>query len=197
MPQVLIIGDSISIGYTRPLVAVLKGKAAVVHSPGNSQHSGVGVARLEAWLGDAKWDVIHFNHGLHDLKYVDQNGKNAKSSTKGHIQVPLDRYEANMEAIVVRLKKTGAKLIFATTTPFPDKPGGPLRHAADVEKYNAAALKIMTKHAVAVNDLHALALPRLEELQRPNNVHFKPEGSQALAKAVAAHILKALGQGEE
>lgn len=50
----------------------------------------------------------------------------------------------------------------------------------------------MAKHKVAINDLYAFALPRLEELQLPNNVHFKPEGSKVLAEEVAKHILLAI-----
>jgi len=194
LPKVLIIGDSISIGYMKPLQTLLDGKAVVVHNPGNATHSGNGLAHLDEWLGETRWDIIHFNHGLHDLKYVDENGRNTTSKETGHIQVPLDEYKKNMEAIVLRLKKTGAKLIFATTTPYPDRPDGPLREARQAKRYNAAALTIMKRHGVAVDDLYFFALPRLEALQRPHNVHFTDEGSRALAHEVAKHILNALDQ---
>ncbi len=194
LPKVLIIGDSISIGYTKPLAEILVGKASVSHNPGNATHSGNGRAKLDQWLGDTKWDVIHFNHGLHDLKYVDENGKNTTSKEIGHIQIPLEQYELNLEAIVVRLKETGGKLIFATTTPYPDRPTGPLREAGQAEKYNEVALRVMASHDVVVNDLYAFMSTRLKEFQRPNNVHFKPEGSMALAEQVAKHILAAIGE---
>ncbi len=192
MPAVLIIGDSISIGYTKPLTALLQGKATVVHNPRNAQHSAFGLANLDAWLGETSWDVIHFNHGLHDLKYVDADGQNVRAREEGRIQIPLGEYEKNMEAIVLRLRKTGAALIFATTTPFPDKPDGPLREAFQAVKYNEVAVKIMKKHGVAVNDLYTFALPRLQELQQPKNVHFTKDGSKALAEEVARCILEAL-----
>ena len=169
----------------KPLKEILKGKANVSHNPGNAAHSKNGLTKLEGWLGKTKWDVIHFNHGLHDLKYI---GKKENA----HIQVPLDKYEKNMRAIVLRLKKTGAKLIFATTTPVPAGAGS--RRTDDVPKYNAVALKIMKKHEIIVNDLHAFVLPQLKTLQRPENVHFTPDGSKALAKEVAKYVLKALGQ---
>ncbi|HRI89576.1 MAG TPA: SGNH/GDSL hydrolase family protein [Candidatus Hydrogenedentes bacterium] len=192
LPNVLIIGDSISIGYMEPVVALLKDKANVVHNPGNAAHTGNGLAKLEEWLGDTKWDVIHFNHGLHDLKYVDAAGKNVPEKELGHIQIPLEKYKENMEAIVLRLKKTGAKLIFATTTPFPEKPDGPLREVADIERYNAAALEIMKRHDIAVNDLCSFALPKLAEIQMPKNVHFTKDGSKVLGAEVAKHIEAAL-----
>jgi hypothetical protein len=80
LPNVLIIGGSISIGYTRPLKEILKGKANVFHNPGNAAHSENGIAKLDSWLGTTKWDVIHFNHGLHDLKYI---GKNVHFTSQG------------------------------------------------------------------------------------------------------------------
>ena len=190
-PQVLIIGDSISIGYFKPTQALLEGKAIVVHNPGNAAHTANGLTRLTEWLGDTEWDVIHFNHGLHDLKYIDEKGKNV-SVEKGRQQIPIDDYEINLEALVVRLKATGAKLIFATTTPVPDGTG--FRVKGDAEKYNRVAERVMTRHGIAINDLYSFALPRLEEIQRPQNVHFTKPGSEQLAEQVANSILKALDE---
>lgn len=193
LPNVLIIGDSISMGYTPPLAEILAGKAIVVHNKGNAAHSRNGLAQLDSWLGETKWDVIHFNHGLHDIKYVDKNGENSKTKENASHQVPLDDYKKNMEAIVARLEKTGAKLIFATTTPYPEGVS-PLRIPEDAVEYNAAAVEIMNKHGVAVNDLYAFVLPQMEKLQQKKNVHFTDNGSKVLAEEVAKHILKALGR---
>jgi len=94
--------------------------------------------------------------------------------------------------MVVRLKKTGAKLIFATTTPVPD--GTKIRAKGDAAIYNhaAAAVKVMEKHDVPINDLYSFAMPRLKEIQRDSNVHFNPKGSELLAEQCAKSILKAL-----
>ncbi len=189
LPQVLIIGDSISIGYFKPTQALLEGHAVVVHNPGNAAHTANGLKRLTQWLGDTQWDVIHFNHGLHDLKYIDEQGKNV-AVEKGKQQIPIEDYEINLEALVTRLKATGAKLIFATTTPVPDGTG--FRVKGDAEKYNCAAVKVMERHGIAINDLYSFALPRLGDIQRPQNVHFTPQGSELLAEQVADAILKAL-----
>src|SRR5688572_21808238 len=66
LPRVLLIGDSISIGYTLAVRDLLKGKANVHRIPTNGGPTTNGLARLKQWLGDGKWDVIHFNWGLHD-----------------------------------------------------------------------------------------------------------------------------------
>ncbi len=189
LPKVLIIGDSISIGYFKPLQEKLKDIAIIEHNQGNAQHTANGLKRLDEWLGVTKWDVIHFNFGLHDLKYIDAQGKNTSVET-GKQQIPVDQYEQNLDEMVKRLKKTVAKLIFATTTPVPDGTG--FRVKGDVAIYNHAAIKVMGKHGVQINDLYSFALPRLKEIQRQSNVHFTPKGSELLAEECAKSILKAL-----
>lgn len=190
LPRVLLIGDSISIGYTVPVQAALKGKANV-HRPGtNCGPTSRGVASIEEWLGSGKWDVIHFNFGLHDVRYFDSQNKAADAAKDNHRQVSDSDYEKNLEQLVARMKRTGAKLIFATTTPVPEGSAG--RVQGEEVKYNEIALRVMQKHGVAIDDLYAFALPKLAEIQRPANVHFTDEGSQRLASQVAASISKSL-----
>jgi acyl-CoA thioesterase-1 len=192
LPRVLLIGDSISIGYTVPTRERLKGKANVHRPAANCGPTTRGVANLDKWLGEGKWDVIHFNFGLHDLKYIDDAGKNI-APDKGHQQVPPEEYEKNLEQIVQRLKKTGAILIFATTTPVP--PGEPQRVHDDAVKYNQIALRVMTRHDVRIDDLRALCeQPGVKEKQLPQNVHFAKEGYAALGEEVAKQIEAALGK---
>lgn len=190
LPRVLILGDSISIGYTVPLREALKGKANVHRPAANCGPTTAGVKSLDRWLGDGHWDVIHFNHGLHDLKYVDDQGKNAPPS-RGHQQVPIPEYVKNLETIVARLKKTGATLIFATTTPVPE--GEPQRVAGEEKKYNAAAEEVMKREGVAIDDLYAAVAPEFDRYAiGPHNVHFKRDGYELLARKAAASIEKAL-----
>ena len=68
LPRVLLIGDSVSIGYTLKVREKLKGKANVHRIPQNGGATEVGLANMKKWLRDEKWDVIHFNFGLHDAK---------------------------------------------------------------------------------------------------------------------------------
>jgi hypothetical protein len=180
LPRVLLIGDSISIGYTVPTREALRGKANVHRAPTNCGPTIRGLESLDQWLGDGRWDVIHFNWGLHDLKRID-----------GKHQVPIDEYEKNLRELVGRLKKTGATLVWASTTPVPEG-SSPPRANDDTIAYNAVAKKIMDENGIAIDDLYAFVLPRLKEIQLPANVHFTPEGYAALAGQVSASILKAL-----
>jgi len=184
LPRVLLIGDSISMGYTAPVRKLLEGKANVHRIPQNGGPTKNGVARLDAWLGKSKWDVIHFNHGIHDVKIMPD----------GKRQVEPADYEANLRTIVAKLKATGAKLIFATSTPIPPSPLIGNRNFGSEKEYNAIATRVMTENGVTVNDLHSYMLPRFEELHNPNDLHYKPEGSEFLAKRVAEVIAAALTQ---
>jgi len=192
LPRVLLIGDSISIGYTLAVRELLQGKANVHRIPTNGGPSSNGVANLQSWLGDSKWDVIHFNFGLHDLVYMGPDGARAVDPELpgARHQVPLPEYEANLTEIVKQLKATGARLVWCHTTPVPEGAGG--RVADESVAFNEVASRVMAAQEVAINDLHSHAKARLAEVQRPANVHFTEEGSAYLAEQVAAEIKKAL-----
>ncbi|MCB1282275.1 MAG: hypothetical protein KDB18_12215, partial [Salinibacterium sp.] len=129
---------------------------------------------------------IHFNFGLHDLKRVGKDGKNSNDPADPH-QASPERYEKQLRAIVTKLEATGSRLIFATTTPVPAGVR-PHRDPADPARYNAIAAKIMQERGIALNDLHAFAAARIEEIQRPADVHFTKKGSKLLAAEVVRQI---------
>ena len=185
LPRVLLIGDSISIGYTIPTRELLQGKANVHRVPMNAGPTTRGLQQLEKWLRPGPWDVIHFNFGLHDLKHVDEAGA-AVDAAKGHRQVELQAYRDNLRAIVRRLKQTGARLIWCATTPVPE--GAKSRMPGDELAYNAAAAEVMKQEGVEVNDLHAFAAPQMAKLGKPADVHYTAQGSRALAEVVAQRI---------
>jgi acyl-CoA thioesterase-1 len=192
LPRVLLLGDSISIGYTLDVRKELKGTANVLRPAANCGPTTRGVANLDQWLGDGSWDVIHFNFGLHDLKYIGPSGDGLAQvdAPQSRQQVPLPEYRKHLQQIVDRLQKTGATLIWCSTTPVPEGSRG--RVQGDAAKYNAAALEIMQQEGIAVDDLFATATAKLAEIQRPANVHFTSAGSAYLAKQVAAEIRQAL-----
>jgi hypothetical protein len=194
LPRVLLIGDSVSVGYTVPVRELLQGKANVHRIMANGGPTTNGLAKLKTWLGDKKWDVIHFNWGLHDLKYMGPNGENLadpKVSTS-HQQVLLPEYEKNLTELVKQLQATGAKLVWCTTTPITEGTRG--RVPGDEKKYNEVAARVMKAANIPTNDLWSHAQARLRDAQLPANVHFAPEGYLYLAEKVAAEIQAALPQ---
>ena len=212
LPRVLLIGDSISMGYTLEVREMLKGVANVHRPPQNCGDSTTGLKQLDKWLGTGKWEVIHFNFGLHDLKYLDAKGQYV-SPDQGKQVAPVAEYRQHLRDFTVRVQATGAKVIFATTTPVP--PGCQGRVAGDEVAYNQAAVEVMKELGVAVDDLWGLvaeqqrvlpplpasakpvppapkASPRPGELQRPFDVHFTPEGCTQLATMVVESVRKCL-----
>ena len=182
LPRVLLIGDSISMGYTVAVRNLLQGKANVHRIKENGGPTTNGLAKMKLWLGAGNWDVIHFNFGLHDLKLVEG----------GQRKVPVEEYERNLRQLMPQLKATKAKLIWATTTPVPGPAAKLGRITEDVLTYNAAAAKVMEENGIITNDLYSFALPLLSRIQLPENVHFTKEGSAVLAEKVAASIEAAL-----
>ena len=173
LPRVLLIGDSVSRGYTQSVRKALQGKANVHRAPANCGPTSLGLKKIDVWLGDGQWDVIHFNFGIHDRN------------------TPVAEYSQRLEQLVERMQKTEAKLVWASTTPIPDD-AAKKQTAASIVERNAAAARIMEKHRVATNDLFTAVTPHLEKLQNPNDVHFNAAGYEFLGQRVAEAITQAL-----
>jgi hypothetical protein len=186
LPRVLIMGDSISMGYTWEVRKRLAGKANVQHPDVNCGPSEFGVEHVSQWIGEGKhWDVVYFNFGLHDLKYLNDKGDYV-TPDKGKQVASVALYQENLKKVVVVLRSTGAKLIFATTTPVPSGATG--RVPGDEVRYNAAAVAVMREMGVEIDDLWSLVDPSLMTLQQPHNVHFTAEGYSVLGAEAASRI---------
>lgn len=184
LPRVLLIGDSISIGYTLPTRKLLADVANVHRIPANGGPTSRGLANIDKWLGTGDWDVIHFNWGIHDLRHQDD----------GKRQVEPEAYEKNLRQLVAKLQATGAKLIWASTTPIPKGKLNPDRTFGDETHYNKIAARVMAELDIPVNDLHGSIMPQFEEFHRPRDLHYTPAGSDFLAQQVAQAIQKRLAE---
>jgi hypothetical protein len=200
LPRVLVIGDSISMNYHESAKAALKGIANYHRNYGNSFASRHGVLNAELWLGNYEekgfhWDVIQFNHGLHDLKQT----YDKESDSFGAYATPLAKYKANLEEQIGILKKTGATLIWCQTTPVQsDTKSKYARREGAAKVFNQAALEVMSKHPdIIINDLHGLVsdAPEFKSWWKTTNVHFYQKTEQkTLGEAVARSVKKALAE---
>lgn len=208
-PRVLLIGDSIAGGYGAEVAKILAGSCVVVRGLGNAGTTAAALGppkakpskspatdaagqvpdpaayatMLEWYLAHGPFQVIHCNWGLHDLK---------------HGGIPIDDYRANLSKILDLIQASpqnpGARIIFATTTPVPER-NRQGRIPAKVVEFNQAAVALMAERRVAVNDLYAVVHPHQEAWQLKDDVHFGAEGCQGLAEAVAQAIRQELGLG--
>jgi lysophospholipase L1-like esterase len=188
-PKVLIIGDSISIGYTPVVQELLSGEAAVERVAGNAADTRNTLAHLDDWLARGTFRVVSLNCGLHDLKFSEANKT---------FQVPIEEYKKNLPLIVERVRQSGARVVWVATTPVDDlrharRLAGFSRYERDVEEYNAAAAAIMKKMGVPVCDLHKAAVKAGEDnLLAPDGVHYTDSGYRLLGGKVAAAIQREL-----
>jgi len=185
LPKVLIIGDSISIGYTPYVADLLDGRFRVVHNAGNAADSNAMLVNIP-WYLQAEPDaqLVHFNCGLHDIK---------RQRQVDHTQVPIAVYRKNLRSIVEHLTAWGKKLIWASSTPVIDQ-----RHRQrkdfdrrndDVVAYNAAAAEIVGAAGIPINDLYSvIERAGRDECLGQDGVHMTARGYELLGEAVARMV---------
>lgn len=191
--KILIIGDSISIGYTPFVKEALKDKAIVKHNQGNAEHTGTGLLKLKEWLGDENWDIIQFNWGLWDLCYrhPDSKVQGNRDKINGSQTFSPDEYEKNLNELVRQLIQTNAKLIFVTTSYVPEGEAG--RFAGDDLIFNEIAQRVMQENNVLVNDI-SKASKKIHKKhgKATGDVHYTNRGYELLAKEITKFIRKEL-----
>ena len=196
LPRVLVIGDSISMNYHEAAKSALKGIVNYHRIEGNGGPSDRGASSVELWLGGYKqkgfhWDVIQFNHGLHDLKQPFEN------NSWGNHQVSLEDYKKNLKREIEILRKTGANLIWCSTTPVPQSSNGKFaRRKGEAAIFNKAALELISEYPdIQVNDLHGkiTASPVFDKWRAQSNVHFyDAKEREFIGNAVGEAVKKSL-----
>lgn len=190
LPNILIIGDSISMGYTPYVKTNLMGIFNTYRISVNGGSTVRGMENLDLWLGEnMAWSAITFNFGLHDLVYSDYDEKN------GTITNTPDKYAENLTDITKRLKayadENNSCLFWCNTTPVPFGSHG--RVCGSEAEYNKRAAEIMGLYNIPIVNLHTEVLKNQPLYQLPDgNVHMTEQGSEYLASVLTAYIKRAL-----
>jgi lysophospholipase L1-like esterase len=183
--KVVLIGDSIRIGYQEYVEEFLKGLAVVRFPKGSSFTSTDVLIHVDDWIIAHKPDVVHINCGLHDVR---------REKSTGKIKTPLGRYKADISKILQRIVHgTSAKLIWATSTPVNEEWHNEIkdfdRFLDDIRVYNAVSIEICRELGVEVNDLYGrISKAGADALLAPDGVHFVEEGWRTLGREVAERI---------
>jgi lysophospholipase L1-like esterase len=188
--KIVLIGDSIRMGYQETVRESLAGKADFWWPDANGAHSVNVLLHAYSWIQQRGADVVHLNAGLHDIRTVWYGRRD--------ILVPIEHYRRNLRQLLQTARdEYGIRVAWATTTPVRDslhqKEHAPKRdfdrYNADVLACNAAALEVCAELDVPVNDLYAVAMGAgLDRIQTEDGVHFTDEGSAILGRAVAAFL---------
>ncbi len=174
LPRVLLVGDSICNGYQGMVQKRLDGKVNVSYWVSSYCVTSPNYLKLlEFYLGEAKYDVIHFNNGLHSL------GTPNAAWEKG-LKAALD---------LIRRKQPQAKLVWCASTPLKDA-----RKTEKAKALNAIAAKETKRLGIPTNDLFALLDPLDREKNWSDVFHHKTPLREKEADQVAATVLSALGK---
>ena len=190
MKNVLLIGDSIRVGYDKSVKASLEGIADVRFPIENCRFAAYVLRHFNEWVAKSEFeniDVVHWNAGLWDV--LRQFGEEPNT--------PLEIYKYFIDRVCVRIKKfaPNAKVIFATSTAVRTEKMNPeifIRYNEEIEQYNAAAIEIVKKYGFEVNDLYAVSQSLPDEAHSDNVHYYTQAGTEAFTKATLVHIAKAL-----
>jgi lysophospholipase L1-like esterase len=170
LPQVLVIGDSVQRSIASAAAGELKGRVKIVIPAADPGDTETAIDRLDLLLGDTKWDLIHFNFGFADLRYIDPKTKSVRAMSRhagGVRRTSPEQYEENLRKIVGRLKATGSKLIWATTTPLMGSKADSIFEPGSEVAYNAIALRIMKQERIPISDMHSWVTENIKKHNDP------------------------------
>ena len=191
MKKILLLGDSIRIGYQEYVKEELAGEYEVLCPEDNGRF-----AAYTLWQANQmfKWNsdiaLVHFNNGYWDM--------NIEAPMTEAIH-PVEEYVSFLRRIVALCRQCGAKVVFATTVPVPEDGAGGDNTGVQgtinyrnawVKAYNAAATALMEELEVPINDLYALCHEDDRCYKCADLLHLSEEGSRACAKQVADYVRK-------
>ena len=189
MKRVMLLGDSIRM-MTEAKVREKLGADFEVWSPEkNCRYTALTLNELRHYFKKfPDPEIIHWNNGLWDIAILYDDDGNF---------TPLPVYLENLKRILKQLRKTGAKIIFATTTPTHPKkvnrpsPQGSRHYNSDIAKYNAAAIELMEKEGILINDLYPLLMDDLDRfIDSFDWIHPTADGIEVLSDQIAKKIME-------
>lgn len=179
LPRVLLVGDSICLGYFGKVQALLQGKAAMAYlATSKAIPDPAYLEEVKTLLDEYKFDVIHFNNGLHGMDYTDKE------------------YQRHFPELIKLFRKLQpqAKLIWANSTPWRESSPNLDKFSPNNERVierNRIADQIASKDGIPIDDLYGLVADH-PEWKADDGVHFNDNGYATLSNQVANYVLNAL-----
>jgi hypothetical protein len=180
LPRVLLIGDSIVVGYNEFVAKALEGKVNVAfYATSKCVGDPAIIKELTCALDNYDFRLIHFNNGLHGF-----------TNTEEEYGKFLAKYTDKLEKLA-----PDSQLVWAMSTPITEV-GNPA--AMDVDKNdrvlerNRLAAEIMSQRGIPVNDLYSLVAERQSEFSSGDGYHYNEAGRKYLGEHVAEVISEIL-----
>lgn len=190
MKKILLLGDSIRMGYDKYIKEALSGVAEVYYPDENCKYAENLLRFAHEWKKKCDWsddiDLVHWNAGLWDvLELFDDE----PLSTKDYYANVIPRIDKRLRLIFPR-----AKIVFATSTPVIEERCAPhfRRHNATIEEYNEIARRALSDTDTRINDLYGL-MRSAPETYHSDAVHFyTDEGTELIGGRVLSVICEEL-----
>ncbi len=175
MKNILLLGDSIRLGYMPKTAELFEGKANVYGPSDNSRSSSYTLMSIDRWLSELpKPDIVMFNNGIWDITRF--------NAVENRPLTSLENYLDNMLRICRILKRTGATVIFATTTPLHPIKQTKNKTNDDILTYNKAAVEMLEKEGVIINDLNTPVWANYDRYICDDGCHLSEDGIELCAK---------------
>lgn len=187
--NVLLIGDSIRMGYCQTVRQELSDVANVFFPEENCRDTHYVMTSMRAWLNlcpPEDVDLVQFNCGHWDIAHW--NGEEQSLTS-------LPQYAESIGRIIEQLRRNcpHAQIVFATTTPM--NPDGSMgvnpRSTEEIRRYNDAARAVAQEKQVIVLDLFAQTADWGTE-DYADYCHYTPAAFERLGRAVAGFLRQVL-----
>ncbi len=207
MKNILLLGDSIRMGYDSFVRNKLLGRANIFYPEDNGRFAQHTLRQLSEWKGALSLpqiDVVHWNNGLWDVLHLNAASGGHDGEAEGKTisppnvsaellfdadpLTPPDIYRYYIGRVLTRIRQLfpGAEVVFATTTPVIEKQANwAYRSNSEIDDYNRIAREVLTPQGVRINELGNFARKNCEALHR-DWVHYSDEGSTMLADEIIA-----------
>lgn len=178
MKKVVILGDSISMGYRDIVKNQLQNDAEFWFSEDNCRFSSYTLRKLFDCKDQIKGaDIIVWNNGQWDIcKLFDDDVP----------FTPIKQYVKTMSYIADLLLKMAKKVIFVTTTPV--KSNNPYNDNNVIDRYNKAITKVLKKKGIIIHDLHAVINENIDKYICDDLLHLSEEGAKVSAISITKVI---------
>ena len=191
MKKIVLLGDSIRMGYDKYVKEALSDVAEVYYPDENCRFAANLLRFVHDWKRKGSWpddvDLVHWNAGAWDvLKMFGED----TLSTPEYYKLCIERIDRRL-----RLLFPKAKMVFATTANGVDEGYGSriFRTNADIRRFNDIALGVLKPLGVEINDIYALT-DGCKESCRSDMTHFNTDDGRALLGGrVVSVICNALG----
>ena len=173
LPRVLLIGDSITRQYQDRVRELLRGKCYVDYfSSSYAVDLPIYQTLIKAFVGDSKYDIIHFNNGLHGFHI-------GKSTYKSRLKKLLKTFPSDCKVILA-----STTFVFEEGNVIPDKMWG-----KRVSERNVAIAELSEEFGFPIDNLYSVSQTIGSNGRSNDGTHFKEEGIDILANNVVKSIL--------